>query len=201
MKKRIFLCALLCLTILLTFASCGNGMVEDGTGNASNTESMAESMTEKESMSESLPITVESETESESESTTRAIHSNSRRITSDSGTKLNLVVEYSTQKASDGSYTVYCDLLLESYSLSVTARNNTLNYIKVGDETCHFATDAINYDGNAKTEFYLGSYTFNVDGNTSEVPLKAVWTFNGVYSGTSISTLEIDTTIVLLEEK
>lgn len=189
------------LILSLTLVACknnngGNETTSPDTGKS--TEAIIKDTADESSAKETEKVTEKNTeaadtTEDESRSN---VSGDNREYTlrSDTGTGLNLVVKYDKQKNSDGSVTVDADIYLESYSLSVTARGNT-NYLKIGDETFYFSTDAIDYKGEAKTEFKLASHKFNVSGETADV--SAVWNFNGTYSDKPISTVKIDTNITL----
>ena len=96
----------------------------------------------------------------------------------------------------DGFRKIHVDVYIESYSLYVTARGNT-NYVRVGDETCYFSTDAISYDGTAKKMTHVASHTFTTDTDNATLPIYALWNFNGVYSDKPISAIIVENTINL----
>lgn len=119
-----------------------------------------------------------------------------RYLRSDTGTQLNMILEYDVAKNENGSYTIDVTLKLESYSLNVTARGNT-NYIKIDDENFYFSTEAINYSGNEKTTFTLATHRFSVDSTKEKVPVYAIWYFNGTYNNSPLATVVIDGEITL----
>ena len=118
------------------------------------------------------------------------------RITSDTGTKLNLVIEYTVKSKTGNTKEIDVVVYLESYSINVTARGNT-NYVRIGDETFYFSTDAISYDGTAKKLTKFAEHTFTITTNNDTLPIYALWNFNGVYSGNPISAIIIENTINL----
>lgn len=117
-------------------------------------------------------------------------------ITSDTGTKLNLVIEYTVKSKTGNTKEIDVVVYLESYSINVTARGNT-NYVRIGDETFYFSTDAISYDGTAKKLTRFAEHTFTITTNNDTLPIYALWNFNGVYSGNPISAIIIENTINL----
>ena len=119
-----------------------------------------------------------------------------KRITSDTGTGINLVIEYTVGAKQGSTRTVEVKVYLESYSLNVGARGNT-NYVRVGDETIYFSTEAISYDGTAKKVTQFAAHTFTTDTTNSTLPIYALWNFNGVYSGKPISAIIIENNIEL----
>ena len=189
--------------LALSLAACNRGNENEkntdmtsGGPTAQNTEKVSENVTEKATNGES-----ETKKQNESESVTKKGESQTGEDTrkvlmSDTGTSLNLIVRYTCEKNKDGTVTVNAAISLESYSLSVTSRNNS-NYLKVGDETFYFSTDAIDYKGDAKTEFDFGTHTFTVKADGDTVPVYAIWYFNGTYSDKPINSIIIDSEITI----
>ena len=189
--------------LVFSLAACNRGnedekntdVTSDGP-TAQNTERVSEDNTEKATNGESA-----TQEQHEIESTTKKNEAETGEDTrkvlmSDTGTSLNLIVRYTCEKNDDGTVTVNANISLESYALNVTARNNS-NYLKVGDETFYFSTDAIDYKGDTKTEFDLGSHTFTVKADGGTVPVYAVWHFNGTYNDKPINSIIIDSEITL----
>ena len=172
----------------VTENSSGNGMLEskpDHTTDGQTTEKVTDQMTE-----ENTTDRVEDNTQNEEGAVDK------KTIASDTGTGLNLVIEYSVGEKIDGFREIHVDVYIESYSLNVTARGNT-NYVRVGDETCYFSTDAISYDGTAKKMTHVASHTFTTDTDNATLPIYALWNFNGVYSDKPISAIIVENTINL----
>lgn len=115
-------------------------------------------------------------------------------LKSDTGTQLNMILEYEI-KENNGKSVIDVTLKLESYSLNVTGRDNT-NHITVGNETFHFATEAINYNGTEKKTFTLAEHEFELEGGESEIPVYAVWYFNGTYNQKPLAAIIIDGSII-----
>ena len=183
------------LTLMLV--ACG-GNVEEPTESKTQTEAP----TESESVTESTPAESESDTVRDSESESESAKNGAdapesvKYLKSDTGTQLNMLLEYDVAKNEDGSYTVDTTLKLECYSLSVSARPNS-NYIKIGDENYYFATEGISYDGDEMTTFTLGTHRFEVSSEDTEIPVYAIWYFNGVYNDKPITAVIIDGAIEL----
>ena len=181
------------MCLALTFAACTNnvdtsddGDIEDGTttdGGENNTTDNTQGGNNDDQGAE------DNDTEDN-------ISTETKRITSDTGTGINLVIEYSVGAIQNGSRKIDVTLYLESYSISVTARGNT-NYVRVGDETVYFSTDAISYDGTEKKLTRFAEHTFTVNTDNDTVPIYALWHFNGVYSGKPISAIIIENNIEL----
>lgn len=119
-----------------------------------------------------------------------------KTITSDTGTGLNLVIEYTVGDKIDGARKIDIEVYIESYSLNVTARGNT-NFVRVGDETLYFSTDAISYNGTEKKLTRVVSHTFTTMTDNETLPIYAMWNFNGVYSDKPISAIIIENNIEL----
>lgn len=214
MKKSVF-CIAAALLLSLCLVSCRNNGGENSTENGSVAESaengsvqsseqlseqVTEDGTEKGSEINSTEQPTDANTEGE---TSGSVTDDGQKepddrifVRSNTGTDLNLVVGYTVDKHDDGSYTVNADIGLESYSLTVTARQNT-NYLKVGDETYYYSTDAIDYKGDQLTVFDFGSHSFTVPAGTISVPLYAIWYFNGTYSQKPMTAIVAEAEIVL----
>lgn len=197
MKKSLSL-ILTALLLSLTLVSCGGGTPADTQAPTdAATEKPTEAPTEK--PTEQMQTPTEQGTEAPTEGGTATpdkAPEGIKYLRSDTGTQLNMILEYDVAKNDDGSYTVDATLKLESYSLSVTARGNS-NYVKIGDENYYFATEAINYSGAEKTTFTLGAHRFNVSGDKTEVPVYAIWYFNGTYNDAPLAAIVIDGKITL----
>ncbi len=196
----------------MIFASCGNrntdtsddGMIGDET-TMDMTPNETESTVDGTNNVTEAPTT-DGETESRDNGNEETSDSNDemdgevqgekKTIASDTGVGLNLLIEYTVGEKIDGMRQIDVVVYLESYSLNVTSRGNT-NFVRVGDETFYFSTDAISYDGTAKKLTKIAEHTFTTDTENSTLPIYAQWNFNGVYSEKSISAIIIENTIQL----
>lgn len=204
MKKSLSL-ILAALIVSLCFVGCSSKKT-GGDG----TEAGSDTVTEKPTEAHTEPPTegntgvIDTPTESDTQTPTENSGNQGsdkapeglKYLRSDSGTQLNMILEYDVAKNSDGSYSVDTTLKLESYSLRVTGRDNS-NYLKIGDETCYFSTAAISYSGAEKTTFTLASHNFSVAAGQTSVPVYAVWYFNGTYNNVPLTAIVIDGEIVL----
>ncbi len=166
-----------------------SGNVEGGTEHTTTDGENDGTDDENEDMSDS-------EDDSQNQEQGGNTQSEKKTITSDTGTGINLVIEYTVGDKANGSREIAVDVYIESYSLNVTSRGNT-NYVRVGDETFYFSTEAISYDGTAKKMTKVASHTFTTDTENETLPIYALWNFNGVYSEKPISTIIIENTIQL----
>lgn len=193
---------------MLLFSACGkknnvdssdNGVVGDGTTTAPNPIITEPATNDGNRTEEPTTIDMTEEPQTKDEETSDLADEDvkeKKTLTSDTGTGLNLVLEYVIRDGENGERRVDVDLYIEHYSLNVTARGNT-NYIRVGDETFYFSTDAISYDGAEKQLTKVASHTFTAMTDNHTLPIYALWNFNGVYSDKSISAIIIENNIEL----
>ena len=197
----------LCLT--LCFVACGNnvdasddGVIDDGTttnmpdDGTTTDDGITDSNQENNTTENSDDNQGGNNEEQPNDSTNDNATSETVRITSDTGSKINLVVEYTVKSKTGNTREIDVVVYLESYSVNVTARGNT-NYVRIGDETFYFSTDAISYDGTAKKLTKFAEHTFTVTTSNDTLPIYALWNFNGVYSEKPISAIIIENTINL----
>ena len=102
-------------------------------------------------------------------------------FTSNTGTQLNLQVNWSAQSGGAGQKTLYVDVCANSYSLysnggAVELTANGLLYAA--------SAAPVNYGGKTPVTNRLAS--FAIQGVSGAVNLSAVWHFNGTYSGRAI---------------
>lgn len=196
--KRSLSLVLTVVFLALALVACGGSEMSE-TGTESNSDTQTPTQTEAPTDSE-MPDQSDTEsgtdTDSESESESSEAPKTLKYLRSDTGTQLNMVLEYDVAENGNGGYTVDATLKLECYSLNVTARPNS-NYIRVGDENYYFSTEAISYDGEEMTTFTLGTHRFEISTKDSEIPVYAIWYFNGVYNDKPITAVIIDGAIEL----
>lgn len=198
MKKSLSL-ILAALLLAISLVSCASPATTNE--NDSQTDAETENPTEQstEAPTEQLQVPTEQSTEAPTEGGTAIpdqVPEGIKYLRSNTGTQLNMILEYDVAKNENGSYTVDATLKLESYSLNVTARGNS-NYLKIGDENYYYATEAINYSGAEKTTFTLASHRFTVSAGQTEVPVYAIWYFNGTYNDAPLAAIVIDGSITL----
>lgn len=100
---------------------------------------------------------------------------------SNTGTQLNLLVNWSVQADSYGQKTLYVDVCSTSYSLYSTGGGVDL----IANGMVYTATASpVQYGGKSMVTNRLAS--FSVPGVSGAVSLSAVWHFNGSYSGVPI---------------
>ncbi len=118
-------------------------------------------------------------------------------VISDSGTKLNLLLNWSAvDGAEEGTAVVTVKVFLECYSIFVGERFD--GELGVGDEKINYNTPQIEIPGAGFNEIDFGTYTFTVNKSQSAsttLPITASWHFRGVYAGLSVDYVTIDSTI------
>ena len=98
-------------------------------------------------------------------------------FTSNTGTQLNLLVNWLVQSDSYGQKTLYVDVNATSYSLYSNGGGVELT----ANGMVYTATaSSVNYGGSSRVTNRLASFT--VPGVSGAVSLNAVWHFNGSYS-------------------
>lgn len=127
---------------------------------------------------ETEPETTEEPTEEPStEPPVEAEHSGS--FYSNTGTGVNLQVDWKTYRASDGRDMVRFTVSLNTYSLYVGERKNGLT-IRMGDEKITLDTAAISLPSGTKTTVTLGQCEMEL--KDESVNVEVSWAFRGSYS-------------------
>lgn len=105
---------------------------------------------------------------------------------SQTGTQLNLLVNWSISMDGAGQRTLNVTVSATSYSLYAAGIAGGLELIVNG--MCYTTTpNAVNYSGRSMAAHTLGSFTIpNIYGAAS---ITANWVFNGSYSGTWLGTI------------
>lgn len=98
---------------------------------------------------------------------------------SNTGTGVNLQVDWKTYRASDGRDMVRFTVSLNTYSLYVGERKNGLT-IRMGDEKLTLDTAAISLPGGTKTTVTLGQCEMEL--KDESVNVEVSWAFRGSYS-------------------
>lgn len=118
---------------------------------------------------------------------------NTGRILSDTGTKLNLFLEWDAARRSDGTALLTVRVGLEYYSLSVGARSGEYcGVLTVNGNSRTFETPAISNDTNKPhtTVFAEEQFVFPLSGSGAQsFPVAAEWYYNGSYHGVRIVTI------------
>lgn len=127
--------------------------------------------------------------------TTETIASGS--FMSDTGTKLNLVADWTAVSAGDGQALVTIKLYVESYTLHV---NSMPAAIEIGDQKFSVTSKAVDCDSDSatvKTEIASVQTTLSLgSGGTLDIPVSSVWYFKGTYSDQEFESIEASGNII-----
>ena len=143
-----------------------------------STEPQKPETTQKPTETTQEPSTEEPSTEPPStEPPVQTEHSGS--FYSNTGTGVNLQVDWKTYRASDGRDMVRFTVSLNTYSLYVGERKNGLT-IRMGDEKVTLDTASISLPGGTKTTVTLGQCEMEL--KDESVNVEVSWAFRGSYS-------------------
>lgn len=143
-----------------------------------STEPQKPETTQKPTETTQEPSTEEPSTEPPStEPPVQTEHSGS--FYSNTGTGVNLQVDWKTYRASDGRDMVRFTVSLNTYSLYVGERKNGLT-IRMGDEKLTLDTASISLPGGTKTTVTLGQCEMEL--KDESVNVEVSWAFRGSYS-------------------
>lgn len=112
---------------------------------------------------------------------------------SDSGTPLNIVVDWSLS-GSGSERTLVVTVYAESYSLhSVGAWHG--GSLTIGGQTYYFDTEAIDYDGPGQGTNLLGTVTANIGSLSLPTQAELSWHFQGTYGDVELDSITATGTI------
>ena len=112
---------------------------------------------------------------------------------SDSGTPLNIVVDWSLS-GSGSERTLVVTVYAESYSLhSVGAWHG--GSLTIGGQTYYFDTEAIDYDGPGQGTNLLGTVTANIGSLSLPAQAELSWHFQGTYGDVELDSITATGTI------
>ena len=109
---------------------------------------------------------------------------------SDTGTALNLVVQWAANE-NDDNYDVTLRFYVDSYSIWVGDRDSNVLKVKTssGTKEYTFKTKELNREDNKQERVLVGekTITLSADELASGAKVKATWNYRGSYSGTDLS--------------
>ena len=126
----------------------------------------------------------------------------SGKISSNTGSNLEIHVEWSVIGQTDRAVTLRAEAYITCYTIWVSARSG--GKLKIGNSSQSFSTDAIIYEGKGKQTYPLATSTVDIPlgtNGTAEVEISASWPFMGSYSGIRIEYLTCSDTVVVGREK
>ena len=139
----------------------------------------------KEETTELTEETTEATEQTSQETTPSAGETGSSgRFASDTGTGLELLVDWTTYTDDNGTDMVRFDGSIESYSIYVGSRVNGL-VITLGGETKKLNTGELIYESGPKKTFLLGSCTMELPSATAQAEVS--WDFFGSYKNTPMN--------------
>lgn len=116
---------------------------------------------------------------------TAAPTAGSGSFSSDTGTHLNLLVDWRTEDLGNGNTRVYVDGKVQSYSLNVTGTSVNISF---GGRSTTASGSPIDLGDVQLTETALFSATLDVPGGTVGT-MTVEWAYKGSYSGVSLPTI------------
>ena len=115
-----------------------------------------------------------------------------RRITSKTGTYLNLYINCTTMDHGD-TITVTADVGIDCYSILVGARPD-LGQVTVNGKTQTFSSPKITKEENVRSSIHFETLVFIIpkplNGETT-INISASWVFNGTYGGKELGTITL----------
>lgn len=109
------------------------------------------------------------------------------RFTSNTGSGLELLVDWTICTGADGKRIVRFNVSLDTHSIYAGARKNGIQ-IKMGEATASVDSNAISYSVNSRTEILLGSCTMEMTNTEADVTVS--WAFRGSYNGVAFNTVQ-----------
>lgn len=115
----------------------------------------------------------------------------SGRFKMETETSFDFYFDWKINGFEDGYALLQVDVVLSTYQLYISARNN-LGIITVNGETVRFSTEKIEQSESKKVDILLHSQTLRVKPSeaNSDIEIKVEWFFNGSYNGTEFEWLE-----------
>lgn len=106
---------------------------------------------------------------------------------SDTGSKLNLKVEWAAYDRADGQRELRLKVYVESYSIGIGARSGTLSVL---GEVSSFRSSPIDHTGDDIALSFIYEKAVTVPQDATELAVAVKWDYDGVYSGKDIETIE-----------
>ena len=113
---------------------------------------------------------------------------------SDTGTGLNLLVDWGARSTAGETVSLIVNFSAQSYSFYTSALYNSLE-LTVNGRTYSANSPAVSYDGSDLTTTPLTTFTVEVPRGTTT--LDAVWHYKGSYSGVELSDITASATLNL----
>ena len=124
---------------------------------------------------------------------TPAVSASSGSLRSDTGTGLNIVVDWTLTPGASGA-TLAFTVSTESYSLYNNGAWHALS-VQVGGSTYEFDTEAISCDGPGLETNELSTGTIQLSSSDIPAAVTVNWHFQGSYGGTELETISASGTV------
>ncbi len=119
-------------------------------------------------------------------------------ISTDSGTDLNMRLDWQVSSTSSTELTLSIDIYIRSYALNEGPHNGTL---RICGQEYSFVSDEISAPDNGQLNdslIYHTSVTIPADvGETVAIPISAAWNFEGSYGGRQVDRLSVEKTLTI----
>ncbi len=177
MKKRSIILVILLVLILVVGVIVAIPLFSESKGGGGTQTDPTHTEGEAQEETEATNILPEVETEAIDGSVT-----DTGSFESDTGTGLEVHVDWSVFDDSEGSRKVRVDIYLNCYNLYVSERYNGIT-IRLGDETKTINSAAIDYTGSAAS-ILIGSTIMDMPDDPTDCEVS--WDFKGTYNGTEL---------------
>lgn len=113
-------------------------------------------------------------------------------FTSDTGTGLNLKVDWKTYTAADGKRKLQADVSIVSYSIFSSSQYKSIT-LKIGGNSWSADCPGVSYDG--KDQIVTKAASFTVDAPAPGTAVSVEWYYGGRYSGKELNIITATGTI------
>lgn len=108
-------------------------------------------------------------------------------FSSNTGTGLNIKVDWKAYNAADGSIKLRIDVSASSYSFYTSALWNAIE-LKINGQSYYANSPDISYDGDSLKYHEMAG--FDVSASTGSTDIQVIWHYNGSYSGKELKDIE-----------
>lgn len=111
---------------------------------------------------------------------------------SDTGTGLNLKVDWHTVTAGAGKRSLHIDVSVVSYSIYASAQYRSIT-LRIGEKSWSADFAGVQYDG--KEQIKTPAASFEVDAPAAGTPITVEWAYGGTYSGKELTVISAKGTV------
>jgi|GEM_PF-3261097 len=145
------------------------------------------------SSSEDMPNTQTPDASQSAESII-PVKTSTGNFSSNTGTALNLVVNWKAATRPTGEIDITFDIGVSSYAFYTDSLPNGI-LLTVEDAAYTLTSAAVAYDGQTLKTTTLATYTATLPPDTQTADVSVKWNYSGAYSGVDIGNIEISETI------